>query len=50
MQKYIKIPIFFFCLLPILIIVYQIIFNQLGPEPVKKITQCNWWVDNFVLS
>ena len=38
MQKYIKIPIFFFCLLPILIIAYQIIFNQLGPEPVKEIT------------
>ena len=38
MRKYIKIPIFFLSLLPILIIFYQIIFNQLGPEPVKEIT------------
>ena len=38
MRNYIKIPIFFISLLPILIIFYQIIFNQLGPEPVKEIT------------
>src|SRR6056300_867292 len=50
MQKYIKIPIFFFCLLPILIIVYQIIFNQLGPEPVKKITHVTGeWTLRFII-
>ena len=44
MRNYIKIPIFFLSLLPILIIFYQIIFNQLGPEPVKEITHVtgNW--------
>ena len=50
MQKYIKIPIFFFCLLPILIIAYQIIFNQLGPEPVKKITHVTGeWTLRFII-
>ena len=50
MQKYIKIPIFFFCLLPILIIFYQIGFNQLGPEPVKEITQATGiWTLRFII-
>ena len=50
MQKYIKIPIFFFCLLPILIIFYQIAFNQLGPEPVKEITHVTGnWTLRFII-
>ena len=38
MNKYFKPSIFFFSLIPFLIIVYKIYFNQLGPEPVKEIT------------
>ena len=38
MNKYFKPSIFFLSLLPFLIIVYKIYFNQLGPEPVKEIT------------
>jgi sulfoxide reductase heme-binding subunit YedZ len=50
MQKYIKIPIFFLSLLPILIIFYQIIFNQLGPEPVKEITHVTGnWTLRFII-
>ena len=50
MQKYIKIPIFFLCLLPIFIIIYQIIFNQLGPEPVKQITHVTGeWTLRFII-
>ena len=50
MQKYIKIPIFFISLLPILIIFYQIIFNQLGPEPVKEITHVTGnWTLRFII-
>ena len=50
MQKYIKIPIFFISLLPILIIFYQIIFNQLGPEPVKEITHVTGnWTLRFIM-
>ena len=50
MHKYIKIPIFFFCLLPILIIFYQITFNQLGPEPVKEITHVTGnWTLRFII-
>ena len=49
-QRYIKIPIFFLSLLPILIIFYQIIFNQLGPEPVKEITQVTGnWTLRFII-
>ena len=48
--KYIKIPIFFLSLLPILIIFYQIIFNQLGPEPVKEITHVTGnWTLRFII-
>ena len=50
MQKYIKIPIFFLCLLPIFIIIYQIVFNQLGPEPVKQITHVTGeWTLRFII-
>ena len=50
MQKYIKIPIFFLSLLPILIIFYQIIYNQLGPEPVKEITHVTGnWTLRFII-
>ena len=49
-QRYIKIPIFFLSLLPILIIFYQIIFNQLGPEPVKEITHVTGnWTLRFII-
>ena len=50
MHKYIKIPIFFLSLLPILIIFNQIIFNQLGPEPVKEITHVTGnWTLRFII-
>ena len=50
MRNYIKIPIFFLSLLPILIIFYQIIFNQLGPEPVKEITHVTGnWTLRFII-
>jgi methionine sulfoxide reductase heme-binding subunit len=49
-KKYIKVPILFFSLLPILIIFYQIIFNQLGPEPVKEITHVTGnWTLRFII-
>ena len=49
-KRYIKIPIFFLSLLPILIILYQIIFNQLGPEPVKEITHVTGnWTLRFII-
>ena len=49
-KRYIKIPIFFLSLLPILIIFYQIIFNQLGPEPVKEITHVTGnWTLRFII-
>jgi sulfoxide reductase heme-binding subunit YedZ len=38
MNKYFKPSVFFLSLIPFLIIVYKIYFNQLGPEPVKEIT------------
>ena len=37
-QKYLKIVIFTLSLVPMFFIVYQIINNQLGPEPIKNIT------------
>jgi len=49
-QRYIKMLIFFLSLLPILIIFYQIIFNQLGPEPVKEITHVTGnWTLRFII-
>ena len=38
MKRYFKPSIFFFSLIPFIIIVYKILFNELGPEPVKEIT------------
>jgi len=38
MIKYFKPSIFVFSTIPFLIITYKIIFNKLGPEPVKEIT------------
>ena len=37
-QRYLKIIIFILSLAPIFFIIYQIINNQLGPEPIKDIT------------
>jgi len=37
-QRYLKIVIFSLSLVPIFFIIYQIITNQLGPEPIKDIT------------
>jgi len=38
MKKYYKPSIFFLSLIPFVLILYRIIFNKLGPEPVKEIT------------
>ena len=37
-QRYLKVVIFILSLVPIFYIIYQIITNQLGPEPIKDIT------------
>ena len=37
-QRYLKVVIFILSLLPIFYIIYQILTNQLGPEPIKDIT------------
>jgi len=37
-QSYLKVVIFIFSLVPIFYIIYQILTNQLGPEPIKDIT------------
>ena len=37
-QRYLKVVIFTLSLVPIFFIIYQIITNQLGPEPIKDIT------------
>ena len=38
MKKYYKPSIFFLSLIPFFLILYKILFNKLGPEPVKEIT------------
>ena len=38
MKKYLKPGVFILSLIPFLIIIYKIFFDQLGPEPVKEIT------------
>ena len=38
MKKYYKPSIFFLSLIPFFLILYKIVFNKLGPEPVKEIT------------
>ena len=49
-KKYIKVTIIFLSLLPILIIFYQIIYNQLGPEPVKEIMHVTGnWTLRFII-
>ena len=37
MRRYYKALVFFFSLWPLYVISYQIIFNELGPEPVDRI-------------
>ena len=37
-QRYLKVVIFILSLVPIFYIIYQILTNQLGPEPIKDIT------------
>ena len=37
-QKYLKVVIFTLSMMPIFFIIYQILTNQLGPEPIKNIT------------
>ena len=37
-QKYLKVVVFTLSLIPIFYIIYQILNNQLGPEPIKDIT------------
>ena len=38
MKKYYKPSIFFLSSIPFFLILYKVIFNKLGPEPVKEIT------------
>ena len=50
MSRYSKIIVFFLSLWPIYIITYQIIFNQLGPEPVDRvINHFGEWTLIFIL-
>ena len=49
-QKYLKMVIFIFSLVPIFFIIYQIITNQLGPEPIKDITHhTGKWTLYFII-
>ena len=38
MIRYLKPGVFILSIIPFLLISYQILFNKLGPEPVKEIT------------
>ena len=38
MKKILKPGFFILSLIPLIIILYRIFFNQLGPEPIKEIT------------
>ena len=50
MKKYYKPSIFFLSLIPFFLILYKIIFNKLGPEPVKEITHFTGeWTLLFVI-
>ena len=44
MKKILKPGFFILGLVPLILILYKIIFNQLGPEPIKEITHhtCEW--------
>ena len=50
MKKYYKTSIFVLSLIPFFLILYKIIFNKLGPEPVKEITHFTGeWTLLFVI-
>ena len=50
MKKYYKPSIFFLSLIPFFLILYKIIFNKLGPEPVKEITHLTGeWTLLFII-
>ena len=50
MKRYFKQSIFFFSLIPFIIIVYKTLFNELGPEPVKEITHVTGnWTLRFII-
>ena len=50
MRRYYKTLVFFLSLWPVYVISYQIIFNQLGPEPVDRIiTHFGEWTLIFIL-
>ena len=38
MTRYLKPGVFTLCTIPLILILYKIFFNKLGPEPVKEIT------------
>ena len=49
-QKILKVVIFILSLLPLFFIIYQIIANQLGPEPIKDITHhTGKWTLYFII-
>ena len=50
MIRIFKPTIFVLCLVPFIIIAYQILFNQLGAEPVKQVTHhTGEWTLRFIL-
>ena len=50
MKKYYKPSLFFLSLIPFFLILYKIIFNKLGPEPVKEITHLTGeWTLLFII-
>ena len=50
MIRIFKPTIFVLCLVPFIVIAYQILFNQLGAEPVKQVTHhTGEWTLRFIL-
>ena len=50
MIRIFKPTIFVLCLVPFIIIAYQILFNKLGAEPVKQVTHhTGEWTLRFIL-
>ncbi len=50
MKSYLKLTVFLFSLWPLYIILYQIIYDQLGPEPVDRIiNHFGEWTIIFIL-
>ena len=50
MQKIFKPAVFMACLIPFIVITYQIFFNKLGAEPVKEVTHHTGnWTLRFIL-